>query len=186
MATINGDQLAGALNVTVRRVQQLVHEGMPQVDRGKYDLGQCYFWYVRYLQKALARRENVEAPPTKFQVYRERLLDAQASLEELALCERRGEMIPVQTYEQLLVGWAITIRQRLMALPGRLSSLLVGLERRAINEIIDREVREVLLILGNYQNGNEPKPVTGTSGGDLAVGRKGAPILSGTRNSKNQ
>ncbi len=80
MATVNGDRLSEALNVTVRRVQQLVKEGLPQVDRNRYDLGQCYFWYVRYLQKALQRRENVEAPPTKFQTIRERLMDAQASI----------------------------------------------------------------------------------------------------------
>jgi len=55
MATVNGDRLSETLNVTVRRVQQLVKEGLPQVDRNRYDLGQCYFWYVRYLQKALQR-----------------------------------------------------------------------------------------------------------------------------------
>lgn len=78
MAIVNRDQLAKALNVSVRRVNQLAQEGLPQIDRGRYDLGGCYYFYVRYLQKALARRENVEAPPKKFQMFRERLLDAQA------------------------------------------------------------------------------------------------------------
>jgi phage terminase Nu1 subunit (DNA packaging protein) len=48
MATVNRDRLAEALNVTVRRVNQLAGEGLPVVGRGLYDLGQCYFWYVRW------------------------------------------------------------------------------------------------------------------------------------------
>jgi len=133
MANVNTQQLADALNLKVRRVQQLVHEGMPQIDKNRYDLGQCYYWYVRFLQKALAKNQpDPLAPPTKFQTYRERLLDAQASMEELELQKRRGLIIPVSVYEKVLTGWAITIRQRVMSLPSRLSTMLVGLERRAI------------------------------------------------------
>jgi phage terminase Nu1 subunit (DNA packaging protein) len=157
---------------------------MPQVDRNKYDLGQCYFWYVRYLQNALQRRENPEAPPTKIHTYKERLLDAQASMEELALYEKRGKMIPIDVYEHLLIGWAITIRQRLLALPSRLASMLVGLDRRAIHDHIDREVREVLLILGTNDNGNG-KSTSGTASGALAVGRQDTSAVSSTNTAKD-
>jgi phage terminase Nu1 subunit (DNA packaging protein) len=174
MATVNGDRLAEALNITVRRIQWLVqHEGMPQIERGRYDLGQCYYFYVRYLQKALAHRLNVEGPPTKFQTIRERLMDAQASMEELALHEKRGKMIPIEAYEKLLVGWVITIRQRLLALPSRLSSMLVGLDRRAIHEAIDREVREVLLILSREDFGDN-NLTSGTAGGAATNGHNGS------------
>ena len=185
MATVNGDRLSEALNVTVRRVQQLVKEGLPQVDRNRYDLGQCYFWYVRYLQKALQRRENVEAPPTKFQTIRERLMDAQASMEELSLYEKRGKMIPIEAYEKLLIGWVITIRQRLLALPSRVASMLVGLDRRAIHDAIDREVREVLLILSREDFGDN-NLTSGTAGGSPTNGSKDPRVLSGSAASKDQ
>ncbi len=170
MATVNGGRLSEALNVTVRRVQQLVKEGLPQVDRNRYDLGQCYFWYVRYLQKALQRRENV---------------DAQASMEELSLYEKRGKMIPIEAYEKLLIGWVITIRQRLLALPSRLASMLVGLDRRAIHDAIDREVREVLLILSREDFGDN-NLTSGTAGGAPTNGRKDPRVLSGSAASKDQ
>jgi phage terminase Nu1 subunit (DNA packaging protein) len=167
MATVNGDRLAEALNISVRRIQWLVqNEGLPQIERGRYDLGQCYYWYVRYLQRAIQRRQNIREHPTKLQINQERLLDAQVSLEELDLQERRALMIPVEVHERLVLAWAITIRQRVMALPSRLADLLVGLERRPIYEVIDREVREVLRLLGTGNNGNGNSHVISGTAGD--------------------
>lgn len=173
MATVNRDQLAKALNVSVRRVNQLAQEGMPVMDRGRYDLGGCYYFYVRYLQKALQRRENMEARPTKFQMFRERLLDAQASMEELILHDKRGRMIPVEVHDQLLVGWAATIRKNLLMLPSRLASTLAGLDGRAIFDAIDREVREVLLILSREDFGDGVNG-GGKEGGAGANGHNGS------------
>ncbi len=60
---------------------------------------------------------------------------------------------PISVYEKLLVGWAVTIRQRVLALPARLAGMLVGLDRRAIQDVIDREGREMLLILSQERPG---------------------------------
>jgi hypothetical protein len=58
MAT--ADQVARALNISVRRLQQLVQEGMPRAERGQYEIGPCLTWYIRFLSKALAARNETD------------------------------------------------------------------------------------------------------------------------------
>jgi len=66
VAEVSVTVLARACHITPRRVQQLVAEGMPRTNRGKYDLGVCMSWYIRYLQEQVERRTpNPNAtPPT--------------------------------------------------------------------------------------------------------------------------
>ena len=100
-------------------------------------------------------------------VERHRLLKVQADLGELDLWERRRTLIPIQVYEKRLMGWVITIRQRVLALPGRVSGMLVGLDRRAMQDVIDRECREMLLILskeGGPDHSSARLPVTSGTG----------------------
>jgi hypothetical protein len=89
-------------------------------------------------------------------MHRCRLLKAQADLTELDMLERSRRLIGIETYEQLVIGWAVTIRQRVLALPARVATLLVGLGRRQIHEVLDRECREMLLILKREAHGERP------------------------------
>lgn len=75
-------------------------------------------------------------------------------------------------HNQLLTGWAATIRKHLLMLPSRLASMLVGLDRRAIHERIDREVREVLLILSREDFGDK-NSTSGTASGTGTNGHNG-------------
>jgi phage terminase Nu1 subunit (DNA packaging protein) len=59
MALVGGAQLAKAMNVTLRRVQQLVADGMPKKSEGRYDLVPCLEFYVRFLQAAVAQRQSL-------------------------------------------------------------------------------------------------------------------------------
>ncbi len=64
MAEVTVTVLARACHITPRRVQQLVADGMPRTNRGKYDLGVCMSWYIRYLQEQVERRTpSVHATP---------------------------------------------------------------------------------------------------------------------------
>jgi phage terminase Nu1 subunit (DNA packaging protein) len=166
MATINGDRLSEALNITIRRIQQLVQEGMPQVARNRYDLGQCYYWHVRYLQKALVRRENTEST-SPMQSFRERMLRAQTEREEMDLFRARGQLIPVAAYESHMAGIIIAARTRLLQLAVRLAALVVSLvdptDRAAVKRLLDDEIRSTLADLG--ANGHSSIP---GNGGDAA------------------
>jgi hypothetical protein len=56
MPTVGVPPKSRALNLEVRRVQQLIHEGMPREARGQYDSIKCAAWYIRYLQRAIERK----------------------------------------------------------------------------------------------------------------------------------
>src|SRR6478736_6017796 len=99
MALVGSLQVAQAFNVTKRRVEQLVHEGMPREDRGKYDLGKCMLWYIRYLQKALESKGGPAAtlhttPEIKSE--RARLLRADADIREMERSKLEGKLIDAE------------------------------------------------------------------------------------------
>jgi phage terminase Nu1 subunit (DNA packaging protein) len=147
---VSYDDLARVMDVQPKSIADLVAKGMPHEARNQYDVGRCLAWYVRYLHAQMHRSgitEEERNSGVNLRVEKYRLLKVQADLSELELWEKRGKLIPISVYEKLLVGWAVTIRQRVLALPARLSSMLVGLDRHAIQEVIDREGREMLLIL---------------------------------------
>jgi hypothetical protein len=54
--TVTVSKVASALNLDVRRVQQLVQAGMPREARGQYDVVKCMLVYIRYLQNILERK----------------------------------------------------------------------------------------------------------------------------------
>jgi phage terminase Nu1 subunit (DNA packaging protein) len=50
MSFVDVLKVAQALNLEVRRVQQLVKEGIPREARGQYDAVKCMLFYIRYLR----------------------------------------------------------------------------------------------------------------------------------------
>jgi phage terminase Nu1 subunit (DNA packaging protein) len=97
MALVDVRKLASAMNVTTRRVAQLVHEGMPREERGRYELGKCLLWYVRYLQNALEHRA-VQTPDGEVSSLREErlaLLRLDRELREIELAEKRGQLVAI-------------------------------------------------------------------------------------------
>jgi phage terminase Nu1 subunit (DNA packaging protein) len=158
---VSYEDLARVMDVAPKSIADLVAKGMPHEARGQYDVGRCLAWYVRFLHAQMTRRgitEEERNSGVNLRVERHRLLKIQADLGELELLERRRAVIPVVVYEKLLIGWVITIRQRVLALPGRLSTLLVGLDRRSIHDVIDRECRDTLLILSKEADGDGTEP----------------------------
>jgi phage terminase Nu1 subunit (DNA packaging protein) len=148
---VSYEDLARVMDVAPKSVADLVAKGMPHEARGQYDVGRCLAWYVRFLHAQMTRRgitEEERNSGVNLRVERHRLLKIQADLGELDLLERQRKVIPIEAYEKLVIGWAVTIRQRVLALPARLAGMLVGLDRQAIKDVIDREGREMLSILG--------------------------------------
>jgi phage terminase Nu1 subunit (DNA packaging protein) len=123
-------------------------------------------WYVRYLQKALERREiPQDAIGASLRQERQRLIKAQADREELELSARRGELIPVDVYEKELGEIFTVLRQRLLTLPARLAPHLEGENRIVVKTRLDNAIREALNALSNeFANGNADH--TGASGTD--------------------
>jgi phage terminase Nu1 subunit (DNA packaging protein) len=164
------------MDVQPKSVADLVSKGMPHEARGQYDVGRCLAWYVRYLHAQMNRRgitEEERNSGVNLRVERHRLLKIQADLGQLELDERSNKLIPIDAYEKLVIGWAVTIRQRVLALPARLAGMLVGLDRQAIKDVIDREGREMLRIIGK-------------EGGPARKVESGLIVTSGTAVTENE
>lgn len=54
MSMVNVERVADALNVTPRRVQQLVKEGLPREKRGEYDPIKCMLWRYKLATQVTA------------------------------------------------------------------------------------------------------------------------------------
>jgi phage terminase Nu1 subunit (DNA packaging protein) len=152
VANVGVDKVSKALNVTVRRVQQLAQEGMPRDGRGKYDLAQCMLWYIRYLQNVIDKRESPQGSiGDSLRTQRERLISAQADREELELAKLRGELIPASLFEQLMSKQITSARQRLLTLPGNVAHMLEGENRDVIKVRLAAEIRNVLSSMGEQK-----------------------------------
>jgi phage terminase Nu1 subunit (DNA packaging protein) len=157
MPLVEVKQLMQALNVTERWIGQLVKEGMPREGRGKYDLGKCMLWYIRYLQAAVKRRNGSEIPDDQGrteQRERLRLLSAEAELKELELARERGEFIALPDLEKMMTDLVITTKARILAVSPRISAQLVGVDRLTIEAELDKELRSALSCLAKSVNGN--------------------------------
>lgn len=149
-------QVAKALNVTIRRVNQLANEGMPREEHGKYNLAECMLWYIRYLQRALERREGSpeDTVGATIRSERGRLLKAQADREELELSRERNELISIDQYERLVSAQILTARQLLLTLPGSVAPELEGEPAKKIRVILEKAMRRALQEVGSGGNGH--------------------------------
>jgi phage terminase Nu1 subunit (DNA packaging protein) len=171
-------ELAEALAIGDRRVQQLVNQGMPRAGHGRYDLLMCLRWCYLELTKAQANKpkEKMEGLPME----RERLTRAQADREELELSKARGDLIPMQVYRDRMASHIVTARIHLLSMPARVVPALEGRNRRQMEDRLIDEVHTVLRSLANdaagpgvsddAAGGNPDAPGRARSGTPPAVG----------------
>ena len=167
MASVEVSRLAQALNVTKSWVHQLVKEGMPQESRGRYDLGKCMLWYIRYLQAALKKRSplteggNVNAQRESAAL---RMVEAEAALKEMELSRERGLLVSLVDFEKMFTDLVVTTKAQFLAMPSRIAPELVGQESRvAVQEKLEKAIKEVLTTLSKaHRNGNSNSSISGT------------------------
>ena len=130
--------------------------------RGQYDAMKCMLWYVRYLQRALERK----AVPTldgRFVGEREeriRLLRADADLREMELAKGRSQLVALRDVESALADLVLTTEGRVMAIPQRLASELVGETSRVmIQAKLEKAFKECLAYLAKSAPPAEPQSI---------------------------
>jgi phage terminase Nu1 subunit (DNA packaging protein) len=151
-------QVAEALNLGERRVQQLAKEGLPKAKRGLYDLGASLRWYVRYLQRKLVERALPEdgdgdggGPATSSAMTRHKLLSIEAELKQIELAEKREQLISVDTVAKDFAALALEIKARILSLPPRLAAEILGERDLAVaQQKIDRSLKGALESLSQY------------------------------------
>ena len=148
MSHVSTAQIAKALNLSTRRVSQLVEQGvLPKAGRGQFELGPVMAAYIRYMQTAFERRELLTDDGESADVRRQRarLLKAQADDAEIELSKKRGELLPLDVFEQEMGNMISTMRQNVLNLPGRLAPRLVGeTSQGKIREVVRGEVYRAL------------------------------------------
>jgi len=150
------EKVADALNLTPRRVQQLVKEGLPREAKGQYDPVKCLLWYVRYLQNKL-KSKPVDSGDGVFTSEREervRRLRADSEIKELNLAERRKKLVAISDVERAVYELVLTTKARMQALPPRLADELMGVTSRVmLQTLIEKAINEALVQLSKGPDG---------------------------------
>jgi phage terminase Nu1 subunit (DNA packaging protein) len=135
------------LNLTRRRIEQLVEEGMPRAGRGQYDLEACVKWYVASLQERAngALGPDGIAGRASWDYERTRVMRADAELKEMEVAERRGELVSVARVGEMWDEAFGRLRARMLASIGKTAPRAVGLKSvRRANKVLEEIVREAL------------------------------------------
>jgi hypothetical protein len=144
-------KLAAAFECTTRWIDLLVQKGMPREAQGKFDLGKCAAWYSRYLQAALERRQGPEQSSGSLAAERIGLAKTQADQIEFEAKALFSEFAP----DAVLSLMERTMFEEVQRHFGdefteRITSLVMGLSRSEIAEVLDREIRATLCAIEQH------------------------------------
>jgi phage terminase Nu1 subunit (DNA packaging protein) len=136
--------IAGLLEITDRRLQQLANEGwIARPVRGQYNLRDSVRGYIRYLKQHA--RENTRGNETS------RLARAQATKVEMENFRRMGELAAWPQVDDLMHGLVVQVRTAHEGIPGRLASELAGItDPPKIYQRLQSELRGVDNLLADY------------------------------------
>ena len=148
--TLNVDSIAKLLDLTPRRVQQLVKEKiLPQpYDRGKYAVVPCVIAYIKYL------RGLIDGEGGDYMVEKTRLTKAQATKTEIETNRLKGDLISVTDAER---GWGALLgafRAKMITIPSRAALAVQKKSEYQAEKILTEMIYEALTELSNW-NPNE-------------------------------
>jgi len=147
---VNRSQLASILNRNVSTIDNWVRRGMPYTRKGAkgsqwfFNLTDVISWRERVIiEEEYAKHQDVE-----YEEARRRKMVAEALLLELDLDLRRRNLIPAKDIHEAIAIRYTSIKQRLRAIPARISSAIVGIEdelecRHLLLEEIDSALLEL-------------------------------------------
>ncbi len=168
MSAVSVETIARLLDMTPRRIQQLVKENIipKPVARGQYDPVRCSVAYIRYLNG------RIDGDVGDLNSEKTRLTRAQAVKIERENALQDGQLIP---FNEAVQGWSELIgaaKSKLLNLPSRLSPQL-STTRNAleVERILAHAVTEVLAELAAWKPADDvdsfPSPSPG--GEDLGA-----------------
>jgi phage terminase Nu1 subunit (DNA packaging protein) len=147
MPTVDVAKVGAFLNVTPRRIQQLVKEGMPREARGQYDPVKCGAWYVRYLQAAIEKKTmpSIDEGYISLKEERTRLLRAKAELKQIEVAKRQGLLVSIPEVERKMSDLVLMTKARILNIPARVAGELVDETSRVmIQAKLEKAAEEAL------------------------------------------
>lgn len=155
--------LTRELNLKDRRIYQLAKEGLPKIAPGRYDVGECFRWYVRFLQRKIVERAFPEdadgdGSAKSAGVTRNKLLSIESELKQIELAEKREQLVSIEKVTKDLQAIVVEIRTRILALPPRLAAEVLGETDLAVSQVkIKRSLEGALHALAQFDP-DEPAP----------------------------
>ena len=140
--------MAKLLQITPRRLQQLVTEGViPKVSRGRYELAPVVQAYINYLrERTLPGMMNV----VSLDEARQRKLAAEAKLAEIEVAKAEGGVVTIQIVEKSWTDLVHAVRGRLLALPQNVAAMVaVEDDTGKCEALINREIKSALAEFGD-------------------------------------
>ncbi len=121
-------RVCAVLELTERRIGQLVNLGMPKAGRGEYVLDDVMIWYIRYLKKELARRGPAgTADGATLQAEKLKLVAAQAERVQMGNAERAGQLLDAEDVRKTWTQLLKNIQQRVRSIPASIGPRLVNI-----------------------------------------------------------
>jgi phage terminase Nu1 subunit (DNA packaging protein) len=174
--------IASLLDITERRVGQLVKEGIiPKTDRGRYQLFPVVQGYIKFLRERKLGKAVVSLDEA-----RQRKLAAEAEMAEIELAKARADVVRVEDVARQWENILGDVRTRFLALPSKLAPVIAVENKQAIvKEMIEDGINTALGQLsagisddargnGEFEQGDKVKPgEAGTTAetNDIAMGR---------------
>jgi len=140
-------EFAKAEGVSKVMVGRWVKAGLPVLTDGRIDVKAGRAWLQANI---LNRSEEGES----FSAAKARKESALASLRELELAERKGQLLDREEVKQAVEGLVIQARETLMGVPSQVQDRLTGMTSApAIGELLEAEIRRALMAISQYEPG---------------------------------
>jgi phage terminase Nu1 subunit (DNA packaging protein) len=151
-------QLSRILQLTPRRIQQLVKLGMPKLGPNRYPLEECATFYIDFLQKNLERKgaDMADGTLTLFREEKSRTMRVAAELKELELARKRALVVTVEDSKKAFEDFAHMIKARVRAIPPRLADEVLGETSRSMVQAIIEKAIDGALSLAAKDGSNYP------------------------------
>jgi len=148
---IGTSEAASISGLTIRRIQQLIQDGtIPTIEKGKITLGDLYESLIRQSKKELSDEDRkIEQAKRKAEAT---LKASKAQMAKLEADELAGKMHRKEDVENIMADMVYTIRDALMALPGRLAVDAANASSAAeASDVIRKEVHKIMNELAEYE-----------------------------------
>jgi len=149
---VTPEVLAKFLRVNTSRVHQLAREGTipkPKSGRANWDLMACIHAYWDYKEQAGGKPESKDAD---YWNEKTRLTKAQADREELAVAEKKGQLVDAAEIIQEYSNCVLACRAKLLSMPTKLAYELIQINNpNIIQNKLEQAIDEALLELSSEE-----------------------------------
>jgi phage terminase Nu1 subunit (DNA packaging protein) len=153
--------LAAVLNLSVRRIHQLVKIGLPKSGRGRFDFKACVQWYLKYLHGALENKGAPTGADRSLELFRSqkaRSLLASVELKELVLAEKRANLVTREDADKFFAEFQYMVRARISSVAAPLAIELRGETSHVMAQAkIERALDAALALLATFDGPESAK-----------------------------